>query len=97
MAFDEETAIVLWPEYFSSKRTRAEGRKLPVELCVEKPSLDMIAKGAILLDLEYSIDESKSYPGNWAAKSGCVKVEKGKMKKTEILREIGKILIKNQA
>ncbi|MCQ2079380.1 MAG: signal recognition particle subunit SRP19/SEC65 family protein [archaeon] len=97
MAYDDDTAIVLWPEYFDSKRTRAEGRKLPVDLCVEKPSLDMIAKGAILLDLEYKIDEEKSYPGNWYSKGGCVRVEKGKMKKTEILTEIGKILVKNQA
>lgn len=97
MAYDEETAIVLWPEYFDSNRTRAQGRKLPKALCVEKPSLDMIAKGAILLDLEYTISEEKAYPGNWAARNGCVKVEKGKMKKTAILSAVGEILVKNQA
>lgn len=97
MAFDADTAIRLWPEYFDSKRTRDEGRKLPLELCVEKPSLDMIAKGAILLDLEYEIEEDAKYPGNWTAKGGCVRVEKGVMKKTEILAKIGKILVENQA
>ena len=97
MAYDEDTAITLWPEYFDSKRTRAQGRKLPKELCVERPSLDMIAKGAVLLDLGFQIYEDKSYPGNWAAKNGCVRVEKGKMKKTEILAEVGKILVQNQA
>ncbi len=97
MAYDDETAVRLWPEYFDSRRTRAQGRKLPKEFCVERPSLDMIAKGAILLDLEYKIEEESAYPGNWAAKGGCVRVEKGKMKKTEILAEIGKILVKNQA
>ncbi len=97
MAYDDETAVRLWPEYFDSRRTRAQGRKLPKELCVERPSLDMIAKGAILLDLDYKIEEDTAYPGNWAAKGGCVRVEKGKMKKTDILVEIGKILVKNQA
>ena len=97
MAYDEDTAIVLWPEYFDLNRTREEGRKVPKELCVNKPSLDMIAKGAILLDLDYQIYEDMSYPGNWSAHGGCVRVEKGKMKKTEILTEIGKILVKNQA
>lgn len=97
MAYDDETAIFLWPEYFDSKRTRAQGRKVPKDLCVEKPSLDMIAKGAILLDLDYKICEDKSYPGNWVAGNGCVRVEKGKMKKTEILNAVGKILVKNQA
>lgn len=97
MAYDEETAIVLWPEYFDSNRTRAEGRRLPLSYCVEKPSLDMIAKGAILLDLEYTIHDEKAYPGNWVARNGCVKVEKGKMKKTTILSAVGEILVKNQS
>lgn len=97
MSYDEDTAIVLWPEYFDINRTRAEGRKVPKNLCVNKPSLDMIAKGAILLDLDYKIYEEKAYPGNWTAKNGCVKVEKGKIKKSKILSAVGEILVKNQA
>jgi len=96
MTYDDDTAIVLWPEYFDSERARSEGRKLPLDLCVKNPSLDMIAKGAILLDLEYKVIEDKCYPGNWNAKCGCVRVEKGKLKKTEILPKIGKILVENQ-
>ena len=56
----------------------------------------MIAKGAILLDLEYRVIEDKSYPSDWPSKRGCVRVEKGKMKKSEILPKIGEILVKNQ-
>ena len=29
MAYDDDNAIVLWPEYFDKNRTRAEGRRLP--------------------------------------------------------------------
>ena len=36
------------------------------------------------------------YPANWAARKGCVKVEKGKMKKSAILPKIGETLVKNQ-
>lgn len=96
MAYDEDNAIVLWPEYFDSKRTRAEGRRLPVSLCVENPDIDIIAKGAMLLGLEYQIYENASYPADWAAKKGCVRVEKGKMKKTAILPKIGEVLVKNK-
>ena len=95
MAYDDDNAIVLWPEYFDKNRSRSEGRRLPVELCVENPDLDIIAKGAMLLDLDYKIIEDKSYPANWVGKRGCVRVEKGKMKKTEILPLIGKTLIEN--
>ena len=96
MTYDDDNAIVLWPEYFDIDRTRAEGRKVPKTLCVKNPNLDIIAKGAMILDLEYKVEEGTAYPANWAAKRGCVRVEKGKMRKTAILPKIGEILVKNQ-
>ena len=96
MAYDEDTAIVLWPEYFDIGRTRSEGRRLPKKLCVKSPSLDIIAKGALILDLEYEMFENKAYPANWAARNGCVRVERGKFSKTELLPKIAEILVKNQ-
>ena len=95
MAYDDDNAIVLWPEYFDRNRTRSQGRRLPVQLCVDKPDLDIIAKGAMILDLEFKIFEDKSYPADWAAHAGCVRVEKGKISKSELLREIGKPLVAN--
>ncbi|MBP5394611.1 MAG: signal recognition particle subunit SRP19/SEC65 family protein [Candidatus Methanomethylophilaceae archaeon] len=95
MAYDDDNAIVLWPEYFDKNRTRSQGRRLPVQLCVDKPDLDIIAKGAMILDLEYKIFEDKSYPADWAAHAGCVRVEKGKISKTELLKAIGKTLVAN--
>ena len=96
MTYDDDNAIVLWPEYFDIDRTRAEGRKVSKTLCVKNPNLDIIAKGAMILDLEYKVEEDSAYPANWAAKRGCVRVEKGKMRKTAILPKIGEILVKNQ-
>lgn len=96
MVYDEDNAIIIWPEYFDIERTREEGRRLPKSLCVRDPDLDLIAKGAMILDLEYRIIDNKSYPGNALSKRGCVRVEKGKMSKTELLPRIGEILVKNQ-
>ena len=96
MTYDEDNALYLWPEYFDSERTRARGRRLPKSLCVKNPSLDIIAKGAMILDLDYKIIENMAYPANWAAKMGCVRVEKGKIKKTALLPKIGKCLVDNQ-
>ena len=95
MAYDDDNAIVLWPEYFDISRSRAEGRRLPKSLCVDKPDLDIIAKGAMILDLEYKIIEDAAYPANSNEKNGCVRVEKGKMKKTTLLSKIGETLVKN--
>jgi len=96
MTYDEDNAIYLWPEYFDSERTRSQGRRLPISLCVKNPNLDIIAKGAMILDLDYKIIEDSAYPANWAAKRGCVRVEKGKIKKTVLLPKIGKCLVDNQ-
>lgn len=95
MAYDEDTAIVLWPEYFDRDRTRAAGRRMPKDLCVSKPRLDIMAKGAMILDLEYRVHEEMCYPGNWTARGGCIKVEKGKLSKTGIMRSIGETLVAN--
>ena len=95
MAYDDDNAIVLWPEYFDISRSRADGRRLPKSLCVDKPDLDIIAKGAMILDLEYKIIEDVAYPSNSNEKNGCVRVEKGKMKKTTLLSKIGETLVKN--
>ncbi len=96
MAYDPDVAITLWPEYFDKDRTRSEGRRLPLELCVSKPDLDIIAKGAMVLDLEFEVREDMSYPKAPRSKNGCVKVEKGVMSKTELLPKIGAILVQNQ-
>lgn len=96
MAYDPDVAITLWPEYFDLDRTRSEGRRLPKELCVSNPDLDIIAKGVMILDLEYEVKENMSYPKAPRDGHGCVKVEKGVMSKTELLPKVAEILIKNQ-
>ncbi len=96
MAYDEDTAITVWPEYFELGRSRSEGRRLPKNLCVKTPQLDIIAKSALILDLEYEVLENKAYPANWTEKRGCVRIERGKISKTELLFKIGEILVKNQ-
>ncbi|MBQ8644564.1 MAG: signal recognition particle subunit SRP19/SEC65 family protein [Candidatus Methanomethylophilaceae archaeon] len=96
MTYDADVAITIWPEYFDINRTRAEGRRVPKNLCVENPDLDIIAKGAMMLDLEFEVLEDMCYPKAPRAKNGCVRVERGIMSKTEILPRIGEILVENQ-
>lgn len=96
MTYDPDIAVTVWPEYFDIKLTRAQGRRLPKSLCVENPSLDLIAKGAMMLDLEYEILENMSYPKFPRAKHGCVRVERSELPKTILLPEIAKVLIENQ-
>ena len=96
MAYDVDVAITIWPEYFDINRTRAQGRRVPKSLCVANPNLDILAKGAMILDLEFEVFENMSYPQAPRSKHGCIKIEKGIMKKSELLPKLGEILIENQ-
>jgi len=96
MTYDPDVAITLWPEYFDANLTRSQGRRLPKDLCVANPNLDLIAKGAMILDLEYEILEDMSYPKFPREKHGCVRVERTDMSKTELLPKIAEVLVKNQ-
>ena len=96
MAYDPDIAITLWPEYFDINRTRSEGRRLPKELCVSNPDLDIIAKGAMILDLEYEVREDMSYPKEPRARHGCLKLVNGIMSKTVLLPKIGDFLVSYQ-
>lgn len=77
MAYDPDVAITLWPEYFDVNRTRSEGRRLPKELCVPNPDLDIIAKGVMILDLEYEVREDMSYPKAPATATAASRSRKG--------------------
>lgn len=95
MPLDEEKAWVLWPEYFDSARTRAEGRKVSRSLAIDQPTLDMVALAVKKLGLEHKVESDKAYPGNWYAHGGRVLVEK-KMKKAQLLVKVAELMKRSQ-
>lgn len=95
MALDEDTAWVLWPEYFDAKRTRADGRKVRKGMAVSDPSIELISKALQRLGLEHKLEAEKSYPSNWHGHKGRVLVEKT-MRKSELLAKVGQEISKIQ-
>jgi signal recognition particle subunit SRP19 len=95
MALDEDTAWVLWPEYFDASRSRDQGRKVKRSLAVKEPSVELITKAVEKLGLEYEVETEKSYPSNWHGHKGRVLVQKT-MKKSQLLARIGQEISKAQ-
>src|SRR5512145_2701566 len=95
MALDEKKAWVLWPEYFDSTRSRAEGRKVAKEISVQDPSLEMLTAAVRSLGVEYMVEAEKSYPGEWYYKKGRVLVEKA-MPKSLLVLKVGQYLRRTQ-
>jgi len=82
--------IVVYPEYFDFNLKRSEGRKVPINKSVKKPSIDEIFE--IVKGLGSDVKKSpKSHSGNWHAESGSINLFYDG-KKMELLHKIGKEL-----
>ncbi len=91
MTYDEDTAWVLWPEYFDKNRSRAQGRKVNRRIAVHDPDLDMLEHAVGELGLEYRVEKEKLYPGNWHSSKGRIRVERVSSK-TELLEKVARLL-----
>jgi len=85
--------IVLWPIYFDSTMTRAEGRKVPKRLGKPSPSLDMIEKALKRLGIPYELVPEAVYPHFPWKKTGLILVKKSKSK-NQILKDVAEGLIR---
>jgi signal recognition particle subunit SRP19 len=92
---DAEKSWVLWPEYFDSNLTRAQGRKVNKKLAVPDPNLEMLAKALKRLGMAFTLEEEKSYPGEWFLKKGRALVPIT-IPKSQLLVRVGEILVHSQ-
>lgn len=84
--------IVVWPVYFDSTKTRAEGRSVPKSLAVSSPKLEEIRKAVERMGLRAEVVLDAAHPSNPLRKTGFLFVPK-RGSKTETLREIAKELV----
>lgn len=81
----------LWPVYFDSKRTRAEGRRVPRRLSKPSPTLGMIAKALENLGYSYRLVPEAAHPYLPWKKTGLILVRKVESK-NKILKKVAREL-----
>ena len=86
---------IIWPVYIDSKKTKHDGRRIPLVDAVSSPKLREISKAAAKLGLNPEVEKTKSYSRSWWEISGRVAVDKT-MPKREILIKISKIIQGNR-
>ena len=86
---------IIWPVYIDSKKTKHDGRRIPMVDAVSSPKLREISKAAAKLGLNPEVEKTKSYSRSWWEISGRVAVDKT-MPKREILIKISKIIQGNR-
>jgi signal recognition particle subunit SRP19 len=82
---------IIWPVYIDSKKTKHEGRKIPIQDAVSTPKLREISRAAEKLGLNPEVEKNKSYSRSWWELSGRVAVDKNQPKR-EILIKISKMI-----
>jgi signal recognition particle subunit SRP19 len=86
---------IVWPVYIDSKKTKHDGRRIPIVDAVSSPKLREISKAAAKLGLNPEVEKTKSYSRSWWEISGRVAVDKT-MPKREILIKISKMIQGNR-
>ncbi|MCD6458657.1 MAG: signal recognition particle subunit SRP19/SEC65 family protein [Thermoproteales archaeon] len=87
MKKSDKRFVVLWTVYFDKNKSRRYGRKLPISLSVEKPSLKDLEAALKSLKYNYAIEETKKYPASWFDSTGRILVFTDK-KKGILLKEV---------
>lgn len=53
---------IIWPAYVDAEKSRDEGRRVAMELAIEEPSVDEIAKAVQQVGYDAVIERDKTYP-----------------------------------
>ncbi|KAG5280479.1 hypothetical protein AALO_G00060490 [Alosa alosa] len=62
---DKERFICIYPVYINSKKTLAEGRRIPTEKAVENPSCAEIRDVLTAAGLNILVENNKMHPREW--------------------------------
>ncbi|MDP7975343.1 MAG: signal recognition particle subunit SRP19/SEC65 family protein [Thermoprotei archaeon] len=80
------TDFRVWPVYLDASKSRSQGRKLAVSMCVKKPTAQELLEAAVHLGLRARLEAAK-YPRDFYAE-GRIAVE-WDGKKSQLLKKIG--------
>lgn len=63
---------VIWPVYLDEHRSRGEGRRVPLDLAVDEPTVEEIATAATQVGYEATVDREARYPKEHEARGRVV-------------------------
>lgn len=66
----------VYPEHIDHRLSRRLGRKIPLSLAVDNPTLDELIAACELLGIPTIVERNKSHPSNWIERKGRIKILK---------------------
>lgn len=91
----ETNYYVIWPQYFNSRLSRGEGRRVPRKIAIESPSIEEIFNACKELGFDAIIEKDKCFPRTPWDKSGRILIKRVD-KKSKTLLKICETLRKNR-
>ncbi|MFQ5837958.1 MAG: signal recognition particle subunit SRP19/SEC65 family protein [Thermoplasmata archaeon] len=82
-----DRVVVLYPIYFDSSRSRAEGRRVPVSLAVKNPTVEEVREAAKRLEYRVEVEDHVAHPSRSSKREGRVLILGGGQK-TSIIRSV---------
>lgn len=87
----KEGLLVIYPEYFDSRLTRREGRRVAMSMAREGPSLDDVVRAARACGLEPRTEPKSAFPPRWWDARGRALVKKKSSKERTLQLIAGKL------
>jgi signal recognition particle subunit SRP19 len=63
---------VVYPAYFDAELSRSEGRRVPMDLAVEAPTVDEIAKAVQQVGYDAAVERDATYSREFEARGSVV-------------------------
>jgi signal recognition particle subunit SRP19 len=87
ISLEKRDEIIVWPVYFDSTMTRAQGRKVPKKLAIPSPNIITIEKALKNLNYSCKFKPEAIHPHFPWKKMGMIYVKKTKQK-NQIIKEV---------
>ncbi|MDS0222219.1 signal recognition particle subunit SRP19/SEC65 family protein [Haloarcula sp. S1AR25-5A] len=76
---------VIWPVALDADRSRNDGRRVPLDLAVEEPTVDEIAKAVQQVGYDAVIERDKTYPREYEPRGRVVVKDADDATKSDLL------------
>ncbi|ESP88027.1 signal recognition particle subunit SRP19 [Candidatus Halobonum tyrrellensis] len=83
---------VLWPAYFDAALSRAEGRRIPLEMAVSEPTVDEIAKAVQQVGYDAKIERDVGYSREYEARGRVLVTGTEETAKNDLVQAVGAYL-----
>lgn len=84
---------VIWPAYLDADKSRRDGRRVPLDLAVEDPTVDEIATAVGQVGYDAVIERDVAYPRQHWVPSGRVRVKEAEdSSKNDLVQAVGAYL-----